>query len=145
MTTVWWIIIVLFVLAVITLKQINRSLSELEKQRLIRKRQYRQKLIYEVTDLGKAKSLKWHYKRHNKKVRNDGLSTIVIFDIPESKKKSRDFLRRFLVQNEFHQLQESIYISGCYLLKEFNKLLNELKVTEHVTVLEGRVLYSNKV
>src|SRR3989338_9830808 len=74
----------------ITLKQINRSLQELEKQRLIRKKKIRQKIIYEITDLGKAKSLKWRYKRKAKAARSDGLSTIVIFDIPETKRKARN-------------------------------------------------------
>jgi len=122
----------------ITLRQINRSLRELEKQRLIRKKQYRQRLGYEVTDLGKAKSLKWRYKQQTRQARRDGLSTIVIFDIPEVKRRARNFLRRFLRNNDFMQLQKSVFIGRFYLLKEFDDLLDELNIKGHVSVLEGR-------
>ena len=127
----------------VTLKQINRSLLELERQRLIRKKQNRQKLVYEVTDLGKAKSLKWRYKQKVKQVRRDGMSTIVIFDIPEAIRKARNFLRRFLHENNFTPLQESVFIGRFYLLKEFNVLLDELRIKEYVDVLEGRIPHRN--
>lgn len=123
----------------ITLKQINRSLRELEKQRLIRKKQNREKMVYEVTNLGKAKAFTWQYKLQAKQARHDGLATIVIFDIPEPKRKARNFLRRFLRDNDFTQFQESVYIGRFYLLKEFDELLDELRIREYVSVLEGRI------
>lgn len=123
----------------ITLAQINKALWELKQRRLIRKKQNRDKLIYEITDLGRAKHLKWVYRTKPKKVRKDGLATIVIFDIPESKKKSRDYLRRFLQDNNFTPLQESVFIGRFWLLEEFKELLDELRIAEHVTFLEGRV------
>ena len=124
---------------IITKQQIDRSLRQLRRQRLIRKKENREKIVYEITDLGRAKNLKWNYKRKPKVQRLDGLSTIVIFDIPESKKKSRDFIRRFLKDNDFTQLQESVFISRFNLLDEFKDLTRELGITEHVTVMEGRI------
>lgn len=129
----------------ITRRQLNRSLRDLEKQRLVRKKRSRGKIIYEVTDLGRARILKWNYKRKKKKERRDGSSTIVIFDIPETKKKSRDFLRRFLKENDFTQLQKSVFIGRFYLLDEFYTLLKEVRIEDHVSVLEGRVLYRDSI
>ncbi|MDP4001219.1 MAG: hypothetical protein Q8P83_03185 [bacterium] len=125
-----------------TRRQLGRAARDLEKRRLISKRTNRQAIIYEITDLGRAKNLKWNYKRKPKKQRQDGFSTIIIFDIPEQKKKSRDFLRRFLKDNDFVQLQESVYIGRFWLIKDFYELLEELRIKEYVSVLEGRILVS---
>ncbi len=125
----------------ISLKQINRALQDLEKQRLVRMKKYRGTIKYELTDLGKAKALKWSYKGKPKIARTDGLSTIVIFDIPEEQKRARDFLRRFLKQNDFTQLQKSVFMGRFKLHEDFKLLLRELKISPFVSILEGRVLH----
>lgn len=125
----------------ITLKQIQRSLLDLKKQRLIQMKKYREQIKYELTDLGKAKGLKLLYKRRPKTVRTDGLSTIVIFDIPEEKKRARDFLRRFLKENGFTQLQKSVFIGRFKLFNDFRQILAELNINANVSILEGRVLH----
>ncbi|MBI2607527.1 MAG: hypothetical protein HYW51_01755 [Candidatus Doudnabacteria bacterium] len=123
----------------ITRSQLQRAIQDLKRQRLIKMREYKQKLIYELTDLGRAQMLRWNYKFRPKQERRDGLGTIVIFDIPETKRQARDFLRRFLKENQFTQLQKSVFIGRFWLLAEFYDLLTELRIVEHVSVLEGRI------
>lgn len=104
-------------------------------------KKYREQIKYELTDLGKARALVWTYKKKTKTARTDGLATIVIFDIPEEKRKARNFLRRFLKENNFTQLQKSVFIGRFKLLAEFKQILHELDVEFNVSVLEGRVLH----
>lgn len=122
--------------------KVSRALGDLSKNGFIKKIKREKKVYYSLTDLGRAKSLKYAYSRKLKKVKTNGLSTIVIFDVPEEKKKSREFLRRFLVQNGFIMLQRSVFIGPWEIHPEFRELLRELKIELSVSVIEGRVLYT---
>lgn len=122
--------------------QVSRALGDLSKQGLIKKIKKEKKTYYSLTDLGRAKSLKYFYLRKPKKAKVNGFSTIIIFDIPEEKRKARKFLRRFLKQNGFINLQKSVLIGPWEIHPEFKDLLKELKVELNVSVIEGRVLYN---
>lgn len=120
---------------------VSRAFWELEKQGLVKKiKKEKKRVEYVLTDLGRAKSLKYVYGRKQKIERKDGLSTIVIFDISEEKKRVRDFLRRLLTQNGFTLFQESIFISRYKLLPEFREILSDLKIEHDVKILEGRIV-----
>ena len=121
-------------------RQVKRAMINLSRQRLVKMREYKGKLKYEITNLGRAKNLRWNYRQLPKIARKDGLATIVIFDIPETRRKVRDFLRRFLKENEFIQLQKSVFIGRFYLGPEFKEVIKELKLELCVSILEGRVI-----
>lgn len=57
---------------------------------------------------------------------------IVIFDIPDTKKKSRDVLRRKLIEIGFAELQESVYVFPFDCLSEISFLKNLLYLGPHV-------------
>jgi len=61
---------------------------------------------FKVTLKGRVKLFK--YLRHKRKW--DGKWRIVIFDIPERKKKMRDFFREKLEELGYRKLQESVWI-----------------------------------
>jgi hypothetical protein len=56
---------------------------------------------------------------------------IVAFDIPEKKKRSREWLRRELVEAGFEQVQKSLWF-GPGLPKEFVEYLGELGLLGHI-------------
>ncbi|MDP4000952.1 MAG: CRISPR-associated endonuclease Cas2 [bacterium] len=122
--------------------QIYGTIHRMEKQKWVKKKIDKGKTKYTLTDLGRSKALAYGYSRLTKKRRKDGMSTVVIFDIPESKKKSRDFLRRFLNQNNFVLLQKSVFIGPIFLQPEFRGLLNELKIEKNVTILEAKIIHT---
>ena len=70
----------------------------------------------------------------------DGDWRIVIFDLPESLKKWRDYLRNELKSNlGFWPLQESVYITPYPVMGELNELLKEWnlrKYFRYITVTE---------
>lgn len=55
----------------------------------------------------------------------DGKWRIVIFDIPEEKKKLREMLRRTLKNSGFKQLQRSVWVSPFDVLDEMEQLVED--------------------
>lgn len=126
-------------------RQIRQCMYNLEKKEWVKSRSRGKNRVYELTDLGRAKVIKQQYHKLPKRKRSDGLSTVIIFDIPEAKHRARDFLRRMLMQNNFIKLQESAFI-GPYKIEEvkMEELLRELDIKNHVTFMEGSLLLINK-
>ncbi|OGE81485.1 MAG: hypothetical protein A3E98_00325 [Candidatus Doudnabacteria bacterium RIFCSPHIGHO2_12_FULL_48_11] len=120
--------------------QINRSLYHLENKQLIKKQKSRKSFRYILSITGKQKLLMSQISRM-KFVSRDGNSCIIVFDIPEEKHKHRKFLRRFLIQNGFMNLQRSVMIGPKFLSKEFYELLEELQLRQNVTVIKGQIFY----
>ncbi len=66
--------------------------------------------------------------------------TIIIFDVPESRRKLRDYLRIELVALGYTQLQKSVWIGGGPLPEEFMHFLkkSELLNTVHIFSIRER-------
>jgi len=120
--------------------RIDRGLYYLNQKGLIDKKKVNQINTYALTISGKQKLLLSKISRSKWSPR-DGYSCIVIFDIPEAKRKHRRFIRRFLLNNGFINLQKSVMIGPEFLSKEFLELLDEWKLRQNVTIIKGQVLY----
>lgn len=73
------------------------------------------------------------------KKRTDGLSTIIIFDIPVSKNRERTIFRRYLKRHSFTSIQKSVLVSPCVINLELEELTSELKIKPYVTIISGRI------
>lgn len=120
--------------------RIDRGLYYLKQKGLIKKKKAKDAAVYELTVSGKQKLLltkaaqsKWKSKT--------GESCIIIFDIPEDKRKHRRFIRRYLINNGFTNLQKSVLIGPRFLPKEFFDVLEDWKLRQNVTLIKGRILY----
>jgi len=71
--------------------------------------------------------------------RTDGLSTIIIFDIPETKHVARNTLRRFILRNGYIPLQKSAFISQLVPSQELMEMIVELDLGNNVTFLSGKI------
>ncbi|MBX4187375.1 MAG: CRISPR-associated endonuclease Cas2 [Candidatus Doudnabacteria bacterium] len=129
--------------------QHNRSISEssyfyqirkFQKAGLIRKSVKQNKPIYALTP--KAKELLG--KPSVKTDRNDGMSTIVMFDIPESQNRSRYTFRRYLLRNGYTQIQKSVFIAPFHPFKELQQMITELGIDGKVMFISGKIDYFNK-
>ncbi len=67
----------------------------------------------------------------NTKGRRD---TIIIFDVPESRRKLRDYLRMEIVSLGYEQLQKSVWIGAGPLPEAFIGFLNEKKIIDTVHI-----------
>jgi DNA-binding transcriptional regulator PaaX len=61
---------------------------------------------------------------------------VIVFDIPESHKKERNWLRKTLVNLEFKMLQKSVWTGEIKLPKNFFVRLKNLKLLNYVHIFE---------
>ncbi len=67
----------------------------------------------------------------------DGKYRIVLWDIPESKRRVRDLLRRRLKELEFKNVQKSVWVSKRDVTNNLRKLISELEIEKWVVVVES--------
>ncbi|MEK7500771.1 MAG: CRISPR-associated endonuclease Cas2, partial [Patescibacteria group bacterium] len=60
---------------------------------------------------------------------------LVMFDIPESKRKKRNWLRMNLMAANYSQLQKSVWLGYNPLPESFIKFLDELKLKNKVHIV----------
>ena len=116
-------------------------LSRLKKQGLV---ENESRGIWRITAAGKRhvgtvqedkakyeNFLKNHAKRRD---------TIIIFDVPETRRKLRDYLRAELIALEYKQLQKSVWIGGGPLPEAFMRYLKTagLMQTVHIFTIQER-------
>ena len=113
------------------------SLRRLEHKGLIKKTKSGQIISYKITKKGNETAKKIVFPER----RSDGLSTVIIFDIPETHHRHRKALRRFLLSREFTQLQKSVFISPNKMGNDLREYINDLKIDQFVTVLLSKIVH----
>lgn len=83
-----------------------------------------------LTMKGRIKILKSQFK--NKKEKWDEKWRIIIFDIPEQQRKSRDFLRSVLRDLGFKKYQLSVWVCPYDRTKELMEIINEFKLQKYI-------------
>jgi DNA-binding transcriptional regulator PaaX len=113
----------------------HKRLRRFEKHGLVKKKKTAQGHVFEITP--KAKFLR--KKAVTKQSRTDGLSTLVIFDIPEEKHSARDTLRRFLIRSGYTQIRESCFLSPFQISTDLRELIDELKLKSNISVFSAKM------
>lgn len=72
----------------------------------------------------------------------DGKWRVVIFDIPEIDKKTREYLRQKLISWGFGKLQKSVYISPLDVLADVKEYLRNLNLYGKVVVFEAKEVFT---
>lgn len=75
----------------------------------------------------------------------DGKFRVVIWDIPENKRRLRDLLRRKLKEWKFVSLQKSVWVSKRNVTEKLRQLVKELEMTEWVIVIESDDSYFSDI
>lgn len=65
---------------------------------------------------------------------------VVIFDIPETQKKSRDVFRHKLGSLDFIQIQKSVYVFPFECTDEIQTLTNLLQIGKNVTIMISEII-----
>jgi DNA-binding transcriptional regulator PaaX len=95
-------------------------------------------VYYELTT--KARLIKNKYL--NKQRRNDGLSSLIAFDIPAKFDRERTIFRRFLLRNGYILLQKSLLISPNLINQLVLDFAKELKIDKFLTIGSVRIEYN---
>jgi DNA-binding transcriptional regulator PaaX len=111
------------------------QLNKFKKHGLLKRTKHNGMFVYQITD--KAKELRSGAVEKVK--RQDGYSTIVIFDIPEGLRNTRNSLRRTLIRNGYTQIQKSVFISPFKVSSQIRDLLKELGIENNVTFISGKI------
>lgn len=113
---------------------LSQALKRLREQGFIEKQKSEDRIILKLTELGKDWVLK---SQEYSDVEWDGLWRLVIFDIPESHKKSRNTLRRRLKDWGFTAWQKSVWATKKPLTNAARKLIRDLEIEDWVLVIES--------
>lgn len=87
--------------------------------------------FFHLTPKGKLKILKYLHLEKLRPKKWDGRWRVIIFDIPESLKKWREYLRGDLKQLGFVALQESVYITPYPVTGELDRILKEWNLRKY--------------
>ncbi|MEK7149352.1 MAG: hypothetical protein AAB796_03050 [Patescibacteria group bacterium] len=105
-------------------------LSKLRKEGLVERIGARKESLWTITQKGK------NYIQNSISPKHDGITRIIIFDIPEKERKKRRWLRENLLGLEYRQLQKSVWIGDAPLSEKFYKDSDILSLREYVHVFK---------
>lgn len=74
----------------------------------------------------------------------DGYFWVVLFDIPEKRKRIRDALRFHLKKIGFYELQKSVFVFPFQCMKEIKFLAEYYNIRKHIRVVEARSIDQEK-
>lgn len=116
--------------------QFRSAIESLEKQFLIRKTRNG----FLITPKGKIKIkfLKLQRTKPKEEQEWDGKWRIVIFDIPEDARQTRDIFRSLLKRKGFIRLQNSVFISPYGNFDELNSIRHEYGIERYVNFLMAK-------
>lgn len=97
-------------------------------------------VILELTDVGQKRIRRFSLLQLSRR-KWDGSFMIVVFDIEEKHKKTRDRLRDKLCELGFGMLQESVWISPHHFEEDLQEFLRESGLKDEVFVLKAQKLW----
>lgn len=119
--------------------RLGQTLKRLKKQKLIEVAETKDGPVVRITENGMTKALR--YKLDEMKVKTkdswDKKWRVVIFDIPEGKRRLRDEFRERLKQLGFYQLQKSVFVHAFSYFDEVEFLRQIYTVDIDVTYIEA--------
>lgn len=77
--------------------------------------------------------------------KNAPKNLLIIYDIPEGRKKERDWFRRQLVKFEYIMIQKSVWVGPSPLPKNFLNYLKEIKIGDNFRTFKLAKPYNKKI
>ncbi|MDZ4260393.1 MAG: hypothetical protein U1A25_01890 [Candidatus Sungbacteria bacterium] len=112
-------------------------LSRLKRQGLVERRGGKGASSWLLTGQGKK-----YLEKNRESVlpvpQEDGITRLVIFDVPERERRKRDSIRAELIGFNFRQLQKSVWIGYNPLPVGFIELIDELNLKNSVHIFSVR-------
>lgn len=111
------------------------KLYNLQRSGFVKKQAKNNKSFFHLTPKGKLQILKYLHLERLKIKKWDGRWRVAIFDLPETIKKWREYLRGELKNLGFYALQESVYITPYPVTGELDELLKEWNLRKYFRYL----------
>lgn len=117
-------------------RDLGKIIKRLKKQEMISFKEEKGQTKIEITEKGERRLLEYDFENLDiKKKKTDGKWRLVIFDIPEDKRNSRDVFRRKLLQLDFIRMQDSVFASAYPCKNEIDFLCHYLGISDFVTLV----------
>jgi len=128
-------------------QRIKQSVYGLKKQKLIRIFNKNGKEIVEITEKGRKRVLQYDFEdiKVGKPRRWDGFWRIVIFDIPEKKKRIRELINFKLKDMDFYPLQKSTFVSPYECKNEIDFIKEYLGVGKNIIYIKSKEISDDKI
>ena len=128
-------------------KTLNRTIESLYEARFVEKRKVpdgkmeiviskngeKRAMIENINTLKIARPKKW-----------DGYFWVVLFDIPEKRKRIRDTLRFHLKKMDFYELQKSVFVLPFPCVKEIKFIAEYYNIRKYIRIIEARSIDHEK-
>jgi DNA-binding transcriptional regulator PaaX len=100
-----------------------------------------------LTNKGRAYFLDQEFKNLKLKPKKkwDGRWRVVLFDVPEESKRTRDALRHTLKRLGFKEFQKSVFVFPFDCENEINFVINYFDIPEHVYYMRSDISPDNKL
>lgn len=123
-------------------RQFGKFIYYLKKNNLIKIRNLQGKEAILLTKKGIDKAMKASFRIENnqREKRKDGKWIMLIFDIPQRRKKERELLRSILKNLGYRLFQQSVWVSPYDISEKTEKLLQFYYLEEYV-----RIFLVNKI
>ena len=121
----------------ISRRTVSSLLSRLKKQKLVIRTGEGRNAFWRLTKRGKI-WLHTHSESIREELPRDGITRLVIFDIPERERRKRTLLRTELIACQFQKLQRSVWIGFNPLPERFIRFLDDLHLKNHVHIFSVR-------
>lgn len=108
-------------------------LHRLKKEGLVSKTGKGVNSKWSLTQIGKNK-LK-HYQNLIEPLKPDGIPRLVMYDIPESDRRKRDWIRNELVASGYEQLQKSVWLGYVPLTEDFVRSVKDLGLKDKIHIV----------
>ncbi len=116
-------------------KEFGKLIYYLKTRKYIGIKIKNKKKFISLTQKGQEKIFQFNLKKIKKRKRRDKKWVLVVFDIPEELRKSRDFLRRFLKFLDFEMVQQSVWLSSIDALDMLQTFIKQYSLEEYVKIL----------
>lgn len=113
---------------------LSKALRRLREKGLVETYALSDKLAYKLTVAGQNLTAIRYFDEKNW----DGIWRVVIFDIPENRRRIRRILRDRLKVWGFVPWQKSVWASQRNIARELDEIIKELQIEEWVIVLESK-------
>jgi len=118
-------------------KDFGRIIHRLSNQKMLSITENEGKFKVEITEKGKRRLLEYDFENISlKSQKRDGKWRLIIFDIPERNKSSREVFRKKLNELGFLRLQDSVFVSAFPCKNEIDFLCNFLGISDYVSLVK---------
>lgn len=115
--------------------RLRQELLRLKKKKLIEEKKNGQQVVLCLTKNGREAALRYKILKQKSSLKNEYI--MVVFDIPESERKIRNFFRGFLKESGFKQLQQSVWITQKDVFCELEELVKSFGNSKWVYLIKA--------